>query len=133
MSPFRPAFVLRALAPLLGIFLSPLAAHADFKATHAFMIAKDQNQNLVQYDARLDQDCNFDRSEPFDIYWLIWENDAKLKRESLSFLERGLYGLDYHITAPREMIADVRVFKSRRIAVIRHPSEISRSVNAGIP
>lgn len=105
-----------AFIPFLIIFsFDGLSNEKTSVSAHAFFISKDQNQNLVQYDARIRNDCTFDEDDPLAIYWLVFAKEAKYQREALSFIEKGIYGVDFQLRKPREIIGDIRILKSRRI------------------
>ncbi len=59
-----------------------------------FYIQRSGNTNTIMYDANYTKDKKLDPDKPVNVYWVIYEEDAK--KRDLNFFQRKLaYGIDF--------------------------------------
>jgi hypothetical protein len=112
----RSPFGLLLLAATLGWLSPPHAAAAGTASWPLFRIERSKNANVVQYDARVNEDGSLDREQPVDAYWLKLASDGR--RKELNWLQRqAAYGFDVHwqdTGLELEMVAPI----GRRVQVV---------------
>lgn len=55
---------------------------------YLFFLQRNRNKNTIVYDAKLQPDGSFDRSEPIDVYWRRYNGTAKGHRDELKWIEQ---------------------------------------------
>ncbi len=83
----------------------------------AFFISKDKNKNLVKYDLKVNGDCSLNRDEPFDFYWMSF-NDNKFERENMNFIEKHYYGVNLDKTDNQEVKGEVKILKKMNLGMV---------------
>jgi hypothetical protein len=72
------------------LFINSIAFAQIVKRT-LFKIERNKNANVVMYDVRLNDDGSIDKSNPIDVYWILYAKHGQ--REKITALERRVYGL----------------------------------------
>jgi hypothetical protein len=111
-SPYGPLL----LVVTLGWLSLPQAAAAGTASRPLFRIERSKNANVVQYDARVNEDGGLDRDQPVDAYWLKLASDGR--RKELNWLQRqAAYGFHVYWQGSGlelEMVAPI----GRRVQVV---------------
>ena len=76
----------KAIGWFAVLVLLAAPAAAQIKTSPLFIIERDQNTNVVHYDARLTADGQLDPKEPVIAYWVRLAEDGR--REELSWIEK---------------------------------------------
>ena len=93
-------------------------ASAKTAAQPLFRIERSKNANVVQYDARVDEDGSLDRDDPVDAYWLRLARSGE--RKELKWLARKVaYGFDVHWQADGSVELEMVAPIGRRLQVVK--------------
>ena len=87
--------------------------------TFLFFIQRNRNKNTIVYDARLNTDGNFDRSEPIDVYWRRY-NSSNGTRDELKWIEQKFaYGYDSDPDGNGGFWIELTAYDGRQIHLIK--------------
>ena len=115
-APRRKLSLALALTACLAV-AAPAAA--DPGVQPLFRIERSKNANVVQYDARVQEDGSLDPAEPIDVYWLRLAGSGK--RKELKWLQRRVaYGFSVHWAVDGSALElEMVVPIGRRVEVVR--------------
>jgi hypothetical protein len=80
-----------------------------------FFLQRNRNENTIVYDAKINEDGEFDRSEPIDVYWLRYTSTGY--RRELKWIERTFaYGYSSKKVKNRnEFLIELTAYDKREI------------------
>jgi hypothetical protein len=97
------------------LFINSIA-FAQIVKGNLFKIERNKNANVVMYDIRLSNDGSIDKSNPIDIYWILYAKHGQ--RKEITALERRAYGV--RLIGGNEMYFDLilRAVPDRVIRIV---------------
>jgi hypothetical protein len=109
--------MVRRLVPLLALIAASLLDAAVPSAGHdLFVIERNKNRNLVQYQVRLDEGCTPVGDEPLGCFWRMIEQGPEVTEE-VGVFERRAYGVADQECRADGVIVHLRAVPERPVTV----------------